>query len=228
MYCVQCGVRLQEGAERCPLCRTPVWNPGEVAGEASYPDQLPPHYRESSRALAIALTVISVMSIAVILIICFRLYGWLKWGGYAIGAILLFDVVAVLPLWFSHPRAELLVPADHVAVALFLLFICVQTGGNWFLSFAFPLCGISCLLVTALLFLLKYVRGGKPYILGGFLLLLGGATVLIEFFEHITFGARMFRWSLYSLGVLALGGIFLLIAGMVPSLRQSMRRYFLY
>ena len=27
MYCVKCGVKLQEGAEICPLCGTPVWNP---------------------------------------------------------------------------------------------------------------------------------------------------------------------------------------------------------
>ena len=26
-YCVKCGVELDEGAERCPLCGTPAWKP---------------------------------------------------------------------------------------------------------------------------------------------------------------------------------------------------------
>ena len=29
MYCVRCGVRLQEGVACCPLCQTPVWNPDQ-------------------------------------------------------------------------------------------------------------------------------------------------------------------------------------------------------
>ena len=34
MYCVKCGVKLQDGTETCPLCQTPVWNPGQPAGTA--------------------------------------------------------------------------------------------------------------------------------------------------------------------------------------------------
>ena len=29
-YCVKCGVELDEGAERCPLCGTPAWKPDET------------------------------------------------------------------------------------------------------------------------------------------------------------------------------------------------------
>lgn len=47
MYCVKCGVRLQEGTERCPLCATPVWNPEEATAERGYPDTLPRAHRES-------------------------------------------------------------------------------------------------------------------------------------------------------------------------------------
>jgi len=32
MYCVKCGVKLQEGIPSCPLCQTPVWNPDADAG----------------------------------------------------------------------------------------------------------------------------------------------------------------------------------------------------
>ncbi len=228
MYCVKCGVRLQDGVEQCPLCRTPVWNPEAKEKEHSYPESMPREYRESNTAAAVVITILAVMAMVTVLVVCLKLYGRLNWGGYVIGGLLLFYIAVVVPLWFSHPRAEWLLAADHAAAAGYLLFICAQTGGNWFLSFAFPITGISCLLTTGLTCLLKYVRHGKPYILGGFLILLGGATMLTEMFEHLTFGTRMFRWSLYSAGFLAAGGIFLLISGMVPRLRQAMRRHFFY
>mgnify|MGYP007102003761 CR=1 FL=1 len=228
MYCVKCGVKLQEGAERCPLCQTPVWAPEPAEKENSYPDHYPRLHRESDLPGAIALTVICVTAILVLLIVCFKLYGALRWGAYVIGGIVLFYIMAVLPRWFSQPKGEIFVPVDHAAAALYVLFICLKTGGHWFLSFAFPVILASCLLFTALICLLKYVRSGRIFILGGFLLGLGGFTVLIEFFEHLSFGTEMFRWSLYSLTVFGAAGLFLLIAGAIPSLRQTIQKRFFF
>ena len=228
MYCVKCGVKLQDGVESCPLCHTPVWNPDAAERDHSYPDTMPQQHSESDLPGAIAFTVISVIAILVTLTVCFKLYGTLNWGGYVVFGILLFNVLAVLPRWFSQPRGEVFVPVDHAATALYVLYICLRTGGHWFWSFAFPVILASCILSTAMICLLKYVRGGRPFILGGFLLALGGFTVLVEFFEHLSFGVPMFRWSLYSLAGFGTVGAFLLIAGMVPRLRQAMRRRFFF
>ena len=228
MYCVKCGVRLQDGVNSCPLCSTPVWNPDQPEVEHSYPDHYPRDHKESNRPFAVAMTVICVMAAAVILTVCFKLYGKLNWGGYAIGGIALLYVVGVLPSWFRHPPIEVFVPVDHAAVALLTLYICLKTGGSWFLRFAFPVILISCLLFTAVACLLKHVRGGRLFILGGFLLGLGGFTVLIEFFEHLTFGVPMFLWSLYPLIGFAALGCFLLLTGAVPSLRETFERRFFF
>lgn len=227
MYCVKCGVKLQEGADTCPLCGTPVWNPEDTTEERSYPDSLPRHYNESDLPGAILLTVLCVIAAAVVLAVCFRLYGGLGWGGYAVGGLALFYVIAVLPRWFRHPRSEVFVPAAHAAAALYVLYICLKTGGHWYLSFALPILAVSCLIFTALVCLLKYVRHGKLFIFGGFFLLLGGFTVLIEFFQHITFGAEMYRWSLFTLAGFCAVGAFLLVAGVIPPLRRALeKRYF--
>ena len=228
MYCVKCGVKLQEGVERCPLCQTPVWDPEPKEERRSYPDTLPRHHRESDLPGAVALTVICAIAVIVTLTVCFKLYGGLRWGGYVILGLLLFYVVAVLPRWFRQPRGEVFLPVDHAAAALYVLYICLRTGGHWFLSFALPVILCSCLISTAVLCLLKYVKGGRLFILGGFLLLLGGFTVLVEFFEHLTFGTAMFRWSLYSLAGFGSVGLFLLIAGMIPALRQGMKKRFFF
>ena len=228
MYCVKCGVKLQEGVERCPLCNTPVWNPEPQEESRSYPDTLPSQHREADLPGAVALTVICAVASIVTLTVCLKLYGRLNWGGYVIFGLLLFYVIAVLPRWFREPRGEIFVPIDHAAAALFVLYVCLKTGGHWFVSFALPVIASSCLISTAMICLLKYVKGGRLFILGGFLLALGGFTVLVEFFEHLSFGFQMFRWSLYSLAGFGSAGLFLLIAGMIPSLHQGMRRRFFF
>ena len=78
MYCVKCGVRLQDGVSICPLCQTPVWNPDESKKEELYPDNLPHHTRESGLAGAAAMTVVCVIALAAVMIVCFRLYGALR------------------------------------------------------------------------------------------------------------------------------------------------------
>ena len=228
MYCVKCGVRLQDGVNSCPLCNTPVWNPEQPELEHGYSEHYPSAQKESGRPFAVAMSVICVMAVAVILTVCFKLYGELNWGGYAIGGIALFYVVGVLPNWFKHPPIEVFVPVDHAAAALFVLFICLKTGGNWFLSFALPVILISCLLFTTVSCLLKHVRGGRLFILGGSLLGLGGFTVLIEFFEHLTFDTPMFLWSLYALIGFVVAGGFLLLAGIVPALREMLEKHFFF
>ena len=228
MYCVKCGVKLQEGVERCPLCNTPVWNPEPQEESRSYPDTLPQQHREADVPGAVALTLICAVASVVTLTVCLKLYGTLQWGGYVIFGLLLFYVIAVLPRWFREPKGEIFVPIDHAAAALFVLYVCLKTGGNWFLSFALPVILSSCLISTAMICLLKYVKGGRLFILGGFLLALGGFTVLVEFFEHLSFGNEMFRWSLYSLAGFGSVGLFLLIAGMIPSLRHGMRKRFFF
>ena len=228
MYCVKCGVKLQDGTETCPLCQTPVWNPEQIVRERNFPDSLPERHRDSGRPLAVAMLVLAVVEIIVVMIVCFRLYGELRWGGYAIGGISLFYLIAFLPQWFREPKGEIFVPVDHAAAALYVLYICVKTGGHWFLSFAFPIVIASCLISTAMICLLKYVQGGRLFIFGGFLIVMGCFTVLVEFFEHLSFGTPMFRWSLYSLSGFAAAGIFLLLCGMIPSMRHELERRFFF
>jgi len=228
MYCVKCGVKLQEGAAACPLCHTPVWNPEEISTAKNYPDRLPRQHSESGLPGAVAMTVFCLIAAAVVMTVCFAQYGALRWGGYAVFGLALFYIIVVLPGWFRRPMGEIFVPADHAAIALYVLYICVRTGGRWYMSFAFPVIGISCILSTAMVCLLKYVKKGKLFIFGGFFILLGGFTVLVELFEHISFGTQMFLWSLYSLIGFGAIGVFLLLSGMIPPLRQALEKRFFF
>lgn len=230
MYCVKCGVRLRPGVQACPLCGTPVWNPDGDAGDTrdNYPDTLPRHHREPNLSALFFVTVLFALTIAVETAICLKLYGEMRWSGFVAGGVALLYVIAVLPFWFRAPKAVIFVPADHAAAALYVLYICLETGGHWYLSFALPLIGASCLLCAAMICLLKYVGRGRAFIFGGFFLLLGGLMVLIEFLQHVTFGTEMFRWSLFPLAGLGTIGLLLLLAGFIQPMRQALRRRFFF
>ena len=229
MYCVKCGVKLRDGEERCPLCATPVWNPNADTTEPSYPeDREPQMTRESRLPAAIFLSALSVLAVIVTGLVCLRLYHAIRWGGYVFSGVGLAYIIFILPLWFDRYSPLIAIPVDHAAAMLCVLYICLATGGHWFWSFAFPVILLSCALVMALYCLLRFVCHGRHFIIGGFFMALGVATVLVELFEHISFGHPMFRWSQYSAGSLLVAGFFFLLIGMIKPLREALdRRFFL-
>ncbi len=229
MYCVKCGVRLDDSLDRCPLCGTPVWRPEEAQDQDRAFSSIFPEKHRNERLTAVAfLTAVALLAAFITLRICLRIYGGIGWSGYAMLGIALFYVIAILPLWFRRPNPMIFLPVDHAAVAGFLLYASWASGGHWFLSFGFPVTAMSCLLLTGFIALLRYVRGGRLFIIGGSVIVLGGLSMLVEFFQHITFGTKMFTWSLYVVSSCLAFGMFLILAGTIRPLREYLeRRFFL-
>ncbi len=229
MYCVKCGVRLDDSLDRCPLCGTPVWRPEEAQDQDRAFSSIFPEKHRNERLTAVAfLTAVALLAAFITLRICLRIYGGIGWSGYAMLGIALFYVIAILPLWFRRPNPMIFLPVDHAAIAGFLLYASWASGGHWFLSFGFPVTAMSCLLLTGFIALLRYVRGGRLFIIGGSVIVLGGLSMLVEFFQHITFGTKMFTWSLYVVSSCLAFGMFLILAGTIRPLREYLeRRFFL-
>ena len=226
MYCVRCGVSLQDGVERCPLCGTPVWNPDELTFESRYNTGIVPDKTSDTKPAAIFLTVLTALAAVAMTVICLGMYGRLSWGDIVLASLLLFFIISVLPLWFSAPNPMIFLPVDLAAVELFLLFICLRTGGHWFMSFAFPCAGILGIIVIASTALLKYVRKGRYCVLGGAQIVLAAFCILLEFFQHITFDTGMFRWSLFASAGLFVSGAFMLCMGLIRPLREFVEKVF--
>lgn len=226
MYCVKCGVKLQDNISVCPLCGTKVAYIEENNDPESHYSEIFPDKRYGNMTVASILTSLCLISIVTILIVCFNVYNGLAWGGYVIFAILLFYCIFVLPLWFYKPNFVIFIPIDHLAIALYLLYICTVNHGHWFLSFAMPVTLISCILFTTTVVLTKYVKKGGYFITGGILIFTGLSAILIEFFEHITFNTKMFIWSLYVAGSLSIIGLFLIFAGIFKPLHNYLNKRF--
>lgn len=229
MYCVNCGVKLGDAEQKCPLCQTVVFHPDIVRGKAE--PLYPPEQEEAPQVNASVAQIIIITAHLLALLIgvmCdLQINGMITWAGYLVGALLLSYVIIFLPLWFRRPNPVVLVPCDFAAVGLYLLYISIATDGRWFLSFAFPVTGFVGLLVTAVVTLLRYVRRGRLYVFGGAVALLGVFMPLMEFLLCITFSHLSFLgWSFYPLiALVLLGGMLIFLAICRPA-RQTMQQKF--
>lgn len=228
MYCVRCGVRLSDSEKVCPLCGTEVFHPRlrQPEAEPPFPAFQGQEFQPNPGGIRLIVTLSMLLAAVLCIVVDVSLHNHVLWAGYAAGAIGLVYVVGVLPGWFRKPNPVVFVPLGFLALGCYLLYIDLATGGRWFLSFAFPLVGIVGLLTEAVVTLCYYLRRGRLYVFGGAFLLLGGFMMLFELFAVITFGGKMFRWSLYPTGVFSAIGVFLLLVATIRPLRRVMHRLF--
>ena len=229
MYCVNCGVKLADTEKQCPLCATKVYHPDIVRPEAEalYPQNKYPAAEERPWAVYIIVTAAFILPMIIVFLCDWQANHMIRWSDYVIGALFLAYVGLVLPLWFKDPNPVIFVPCSFASLAAYLLYINESVGGNWFLSFAFPLVGGLGIIATAVAALLKYVRKGKLYIFGGAFIALGLHALLLEFMVNYTFGFTTFTgWSFYPLSILViLGGVLIFLAISKPA-RETMERKF--
>lgn len=226
MYCIKCGVQLSNSEKKCPLCNTVVYHPDfEQSSELPlYPSGKLPRKTTGSKALNGAVIILFMIPLLVCFFADLSLDGKIEWFGYVAGALLTFYVVFALPLWFEKRNPVIFVPCDFAMAAAYLLYISFATGGNWFLSFAFPVLGGLCIITCTVVTLMYYLRKGKLYIIGGAFIALGTLMPLIEFLIKISFGIRVIGWSVYPLVVLMLFGGLLIYLAINSSAREILER----
>lgn len=229
MYCIKCGVQLADTEKQCPLCGTRVFHPELEQAKASplYPRKKYPIAQASPRAALVIVSAAFLLPMLITLLCDLQFNDRVTWCGYVIGALIMAYEMFVLPAWFKKPNPVIFVPCAFAALILYLLYINAATGGQWFLSFAFPVTGGITLIVTAVVVLMRYVPRGALYIFGGAFIALGVFMPVVEFLLDITFTAPKFiGWSMYPLVTFALlGGVLIFLAVNRPA-RETMERKF--
>lgn len=229
MYCINCGVKLADSEKECPLCGTVVYHPQlkQGIGEELYPGKKYPVAPKRSFLLQSILTFLFLLPMGIVLLCDLQYNGRITWSDFVVGALLTGYVILVLPTWFLKPNPVVFVPCGFAAIGLYLLYVDLAVGGDWFLSFAFPVVGGIGVIVTAVVVLLKYVKRGKFFIFGGAVMATGAFMLLFEFLLTITFPKLSFvGWSFYPLIVLLLIGGLLIFLGIYPPARETMERKF--
>lgn len=228
MYCIKCGVKLADTEKACPLCGTVPYHPDLVVPEtlSLYPKNRYPSKKVSTLGIRVIVSMAFVIAFAICFLCDIHLSGSVTWSAYVMGALITAYISFVLPFWFKSPSAVIFVPLSFVTVCLYVLFINLFTGGDWFLSFAFPVIGMIGLLVTIVVALTTYIKRGRLYIFGSAITVLGLIMPLIELFLSITFNIEYIWWSLYPLTALVLVGATVLFFAICPSARESVERKF--
>ena len=230
MYCIRCGVQMVDGQTKCPLCSTKMILPEDMAtNEALYPKDRQPQMEKRRLWPHGVIVAIFLLPMVVTLICNWQLSGDFTWSGYVVGALLLAYVCLGLPRWFARPNPVIFTPCGFVAAAMYVWYIAFVTGGKWYWTFALPVIGGLCLIVTTVVTLVKYVRKGKLYIFGGAFIAFGALMLGIEHLLMLTFPQlRFIGWSLYPLTVFGLlGGLLIFLAICRPARDMVERKTFL-
>lgn len=225
MYCVNCGVELNPGAERCPLCGTPAWkpDPAEPPYFATKPPEIP---AVENYSLAILLSSM-LLSVA----LCCGLLNLILlpgrfWSYYVIGAAVMLWVWFVLPMVFRKLPVVIRLTLDVAIVGVYIWLISIDlNGGAWFRGLVVPILIWACVLVF-LLCLLSRNRSILTKIslcVGAVALLVIGIEYAIEYY---LFGTAHLTWSLVVATICIALIIPLRVIRHVPALREEVRRRF--
>jgi hypothetical protein len=228
MYCIKCGVELADTEKHCPLCGTVVYHPELTQKEAppTYPPYRKPKQRINRRGVLFLISVLYLILAAQLFVCEFSIFNQFHWSLYAVGGLIVSYVAVILPMWFHHPNPVIFVPCDFAAATLYLWFINLLSGGNWFLTFALPVAVATALLTTAPIALLHYIRKGHLFIFGSASILFGAFLVQVETLLWVTFSIPFYFWSVYPLIGFVLLGIALIIIGICRPLREALTKKF--
>ena len=231
MYCIKCGVRLEDTEKSCPLCQTPVFHPNLTQPDVPplYPDA-PPAPQVHSRAVHIVLATLFLLAAGLCAQCELLVYGTITWSGCVIGSLCVIYSATVLPFWFAKPQPVIFVPCAFGVLIGFLFYVNHFVDGNWFFTFALPVAGFIGLLVTAVVTLLRYVNRGVLYIIGGALAALGAFMPLMGYLLNFTFNDQwtFAIWSTYPLTTLVvLGGMLIFLAICRPARESVGRKFFI-
>lgn len=226
MYCVNCGVKLADTEQKCPLCHTTVYHPDirRPAVRPLYPGNKMPSPQLAKKAISGVLIFFFLLPMAITCAADLLANGRLDWFGYVAGALVLGYIVFALPMWFHRPNPVLLVPCAFAAAALYLLYIDLTTPGRWFLPLALPTTAGLALITCTVVTLVYYIGRGKLYIYGGATIAMGVLILITECLLVRTFDIPFVGWSIYPLVTLSLMGGALIYLGISSTAREVIAR----
>ena len=229
MYCVKCGAKLSEGQKVCPICETEVYHPDyvDLPEIRTYPDGSFKSEEFNFKGLLFAITILYLIPLLLPMILEISWVKTVGWSGYVTGGCLLFYIGFILPRWWKNPNPVIFVPSFFLATVIFLWYICWNNSADWFFPFALPITGALAVIISAMTAVLKYVRGGKLFTIGGGIIAIGAWTMEIELLIRETFGVNTdFYWSISSFAFCFIVGTLLIIIGIVKPFRDSLRKIF--
>ena len=233
MYCSRCGVEVDEGVEKCPLCEAPIqklpaddkspW-PKDVAPSPSSPPMSP----DERKALARTLTTLGfLIPAAIVLTVDWFINRRLSWSVFALISLGAVWMWSLIPLVFNRKPYLLIFSITAVSIAAMSGIGILSGHSGWILPIGIPVVVTAGFLgagVTALTKSAKKIGGNlAAWILQALALLCIVSDILIS--SRIN-GTLRPGWSIVAASTLLPVSILLLYLHYRPSTQQKLRRYF--
>lgn len=197
MYCIKCGVELEDDAEKCPLCETEV---PEIFNRDDRNREYPKininlyelKIKKMRKGIFLSFFTISIISILEIFFQNMIIYGNLSWGYYAIPSILVFDLILFVMLNSYRMRTNLFLLLTGLSSFLLIL-----DYGNrkmtWSLKRGIPIVAAFYIIGVAFSFVWDKHKEDKLKIINFFLFFVGIFLLTLEFIIR-----QKFSWSIWA------------------------------
>lgn len=204
MYCVKCGVELEEYQKKCPLCSTLVpdfkrennQNENSLFFESEYPEININLYKlkmkKIKKAIFMSFFTISIISILEIFFQNMIVDNKITWGFYAIPSILVFNLFLFVLLNSYKLRTNLI----FILTGLISFFLWLDIGDNkltWSLKRGIPIVITFYLLGFIFSFVWDKHKEDKLKIMNFFLFFTGIFLLILEFII-----SRKLTWSVWA------------------------------
>lgn len=172
-YCVNCGVKLEETLERCPLCNTPVIDPSQLSEDGlqrlsklrKKSTAIPPFAPERGEAEkvkskdgAIILTVTFATTALCCALLNYLVFNSYLWSIPIIGLCAFFWVIFFPIILFRNLPVYAFITMDGFALAGYLYMISFMTTDRiWLTQLALPITALITIQILIFTFLIRRI-----------------------------------------------------------------------
>lgn len=181
-YCVQCGVKLSDYHEKCPLCSTEVINPNKppLRANTDYPDYHVVNEKENKRVKHYVTGIILSLQAVVYSLLVFLL-DWLTgdgitWSLIPIISLALIWITVAYPFFRKKNTFFRLFTYDSIALAVYIMLLNLIISGNFQWARYVAVCILLVWVIIAGIFLTDKIRKVVPITIYYII-----ATVIITF-----------------------------------------------
>lgn len=228
-YCVKCGVELEPGAKKCPLCNTPVVLPFEQTEtfDTPYPVyKQKPKLKIGKGTAMIVVGLVLLLPLLITVISNLTINHALTWSQYVISSLLAFYVM-VASIVMLKERPVLAIVVIGLDIEAFLMFINYMTNGRWFLTFALPLVAVVTVFAIIIAILCRKHLIKVPTLVSVSMLFSGVLCIVIEILLCVLVKENIvLLWSLYPFATMFILSIVVWVIFRSKSIVEKLKKKF--
>ena len=160
-YCVNCGVKLDDSLNKCPLCNTPVINPNELKKmetASPFATQKGETEKVKSKDVIVLTTVFLATTAVCCMLLNYLVFSKTLWSIPIIGLCAFIWIISIPPIAFPKMPVYISMLIDGLAMAGYLYMLSFMTSNKaWLTRLALPITALATVLILTFTLLVKKI-----------------------------------------------------------------------